>query len=439
MRTHEAAAAKFEHRSPIGVVGLGYVGLPLCVTITMAGFCTLGFDLDAERVACINRSEPVLHHISTELMALAIRRGFKATADFDRLREPDVIIVCAPTPLGAARQPDLSLLRSAAKAIAARLRKGQLVVIESTSYPGTTSEVVRPILEATGLRCGSDFFLAFSPERVDPGFPVEAMSRIPKLVGADDPESLRLAINFYDQLVTKTIPVSSSKVAEAAKLTENAFRAVNVALINELKAVYSAMAIDIWEVIEAAETKPFGYMAFHPGPGVGGHCIPVDPLYLSWKARKHDVRARLIELASEINGQMPSYVVHRLAAALKMKLGKSIRGAQILVLGIAYKANVDDIRESPSLTLIDLLERRGASCDYHDPFVAKIPVTAAHNRLVGRRSVSIDNAFRYDAVVIVADHEMVDYNAVVSDAKLVVDTRNACERAGIRSDKVVKA
>lgn len=322
-----------------------------------------------------------------------------------------------------------------------RLRKGHLVVLESTTWPGTTDEVMRPIFEATGLKSGVDFYLAFSPEREDPGNPDFGTSTIPKVVGGDGAEALELANAVYSALVVKTVPVSTSATAEAVKLTENIFRAVNIALVNELKVIYGKMGIDVWEVIEAAKTKPFGFMPFYPGPGLGGHCIPIDPFYLSWKAREYDITARFIELAGEINTAMPRLVVEKLAEALDRRFSRGLNGAKILVIGAAYKKNVDDMRESPALRLIELIEQRGAIADYHDPFVPVIPPTREHAALAGRRSISLRDGVigTYQAVLIATDHDDVDYKALVAEARLVVDTRNACERHGALAEHVVKA
>jgi UDP-N-acetyl-D-glucosamine dehydrogenase len=325
--------------------------------------------------------------------------------------------------------------------IARTLRAGQLIVLESTTYPGTTAEVVKPILEECGLKSGTDFFLAFSPEREDPGNLDFATARIPKVVGGDGEDALRLAEALYGSLVVRTVPVSSMATAEAVKLTENIFRAVNIALVNELKLVYEAMDVDIWEVIEAAKTKPFGFMPFYPGPGLGGHCIPIDPFYLTWKAREYDLTARFIELAGEVNTRMPYHVVDRLGRALDQHVGKGFNQARILVLGLAYKKNVDDIRESPSLKLIELIEARGAACDYHDPHVPAITPTREHPTLTGRRSVVLDAGVvaSYDAVLIATDHDDVPYRLLVENAPVVVDTRNACARAGLSAPTIVKA
>jgi UDP-N-acetyl-D-glucosamine dehydrogenase len=434
--------ANFKARSArIGIVGLGYVGIPLALTAAKAGFKVLGFDIDAPRVAQINRGESFIKHIPAELISESVKdKQFEATADFDRLGEPDAILICVPTPLTKYREPDLSYVENTARAIAPRLRKGQLVVLESTTYPGTTDEILKPIFESTGLKSGVDFFLAFSPEREDPGNPDFGTSTIPKVVGGDGPDALAIAEALYSQLIVKTVPVSSTATAEAVKLTENIFRAVNIALVNELKVVYAAMGVDVWEVIDAAKTKPFGFMPFYPGPGLGGHCIPIDPFYLTWKAREYDIATRFIELAGQINTRMPYYVVNKLAEAVD-RSGKAFTGSKVLMLGIAYKKNVDDMRESPSLKLIELIEARGAHVDFFDPYIPVIPMTREHAELAGRRSVSLDakTIAGYDAVLIATDHDNVDYKLVVDNAKVVVDTRNACARAGIPEGRVVKA
>lgn len=425
----------------VGIVGLGYVGVPLALTAARAGFRVLGFDINAPRVERLNGGESLIKHIPDELVADAVRDGrFEATADFSRLGEPDAILICVPTPLTKHQEPDLSYVESTARAIAPCLRPGQIVVLESTTYPGTTDEILKPIFEETGLRSGRDFFLAFSPEREDPGNPDFGTSAIPKVVGGDGPDALALADALYSQLVVKTVPVSSTATAEAVKLTENIFRAVNIALVNELKVVYGAMGIDVWEVIDAAKTKPFGFMPFYPGPGLGGHCIPIDPFYLTWKAREFDIATRFIELAGQINTRMPYYVVNKLAEAVD-RSGRAFTGSRILVLGVAYKKNVDDMRESPSLKLMELIEARGAEVDYHDPYIPEIPRTRKHAELMGRRSVGLDAAMvsGYDAVLIATDHDNVDYRLVVENAKVVVDTRNACARAGLSDPRIVKA
>ncbi|WP_336814014.1 nucleotide sugar dehydrogenase [Bosea sp. MMO-172] len=426
----------------VGIIGLGYVGIPLALTACKAGFPVIGFDIDAKRVAQINRGESFIKHIPFEAIATAIREErFRATADFDELRDVDAIIIAVPTPLTKHREPDLSYVESTARTIAPRLRKGHLIVLESTTWPGTTDEILRPIFEATGLKSGVDFFLAFSPEREDPGNPDFGTSTIPKVVGGDGADALELANAVYGALVVKTVPVSSSATAEAVKLTENIFRAVNIALVNELKVIYGKMGIDVWEVIDAAKTKPFGFMPFYPGPGLGGHCIPIDPFYLTWKAREFDVTTRFIELAGQINTAMPHWVVDRIAEALDRQQGRGLSQAKVLVMGIAYKKNIDDMRESPSLRLIELLEERGAKADYHDPHVPVISPTRQHAGLTGRASVNLsaETVAGYDAVLIATDHDAVDYKALATAARLVIDTRNACARAGLTGEHIVKA
>jgi UDP-N-acetyl-D-glucosamine dehydrogenase len=426
----------------IGVIGLGYVGIPLALTACRAGFRVIGFDIDAERVRRLNLGQSAIRHIPDAAVSEAAAKGlFVATTDFDRLAEADAIVIAVPTPLSRQREPDLSYVEKTTETIASRLRAGHLVVLESTTWPGTTDEVMRPRLERGGLKSGRDFYLAFSPEREDPGNAHFETSTIPKVVGGDGAEALAYATALYDALVVRTVPVSSSKTAEAVKLTENIFRAVNIALVNELKVIYDRMGIDVWEVIEAARTKPFGYMPFYPGPGLGGHCIPIDPFYLTWKAREFDVTTRFIELAGQINTAMPHHVVARVAEALDRQAGLGLSRAHVLVMGVAYKKNIDDMRESPSLRLIELLEERGARTDYHDPFVPVIPPTREHAALAGRRSVVLTDAAvaGYDAVLIATDHDAVDYPALAAAARLVVDTRNALGRLGIAGPRIVKA
>ena len=427
----------------VGVIGLGYVGLPLARTIGECGFRVLGFDIDPAKVAQLAAGQSYIRHIpGAAFSALAAAGRFEPTADFTRLAEADAILICVPTPLNRHREPDLSMVEATTRQVARTLRPGQLVVLESTTYPGTCRDVMLPILEEGGLRCGQDFFLAYSPEREDPGNTSFATAGIPKVVGADDPAAQRLALALYGQVVERTVPVSSLAAAEAVKLTENVFRAVNIALVNELKVVYAAMGIDIWEVIEAAKTKPFGYMPFYPGPGLGGHCIPIDPFYLTWKAREFGIATRFIELAGEINTAMPRHVLDLLAGALDRVHRRGLNGSRILLLGMAYKKNIDDLRESPSLRLLELLEARGAEVDFHDPFIAELPTLREHPALLGRRGVAWDAAALpgYHAALIATDHDAVDYATLVARCPLVVDTRNACERAGIiGAANVVKA
>src|SRR5829696_6694201 len=418
----------------VGIIGLGYVGLPLARTFARNGFACVGFDIDPGKVEKLNSGVSYIRHLDASVFSEFIEDGrFTPTTEFSRIDALDACIICVPTPLNRYREPDLSSVVQTCESIAKHLRPGQLVVLESTTYPGTITDVVQPILERGGLKAGSDFYLAFSPEREDPGNESFETATIPKVVGADDAESLALAAALYKEVVSRVVPVSTAATAEAVKITENIFRAVNIALVNELKVIYAAMNIDVWEVIEAAKTKPFGFMAFYPGPGLGGHCIPIDPFYLTWKAREYDIATRFIELAGEINSRMPLHVVERLIEAVDRRVGKGLTGARILILGIAYKKNVDDMRESPSLRLIELIEARGASVDYHDLFIPVIPLTREHAALAGRRSKPLDagTVAGYDAVLIATDHDDVDYRAVVDNAKVVIDTRNACSRAGI--------
>jgi UDP-N-acetyl-D-glucosamine dehydrogenase len=431
-----------DRTATVGVMGLGYVGLPLAAAIARTGFPTVGFDIDAAKVADINAGTSYIYAVSDELLADLLQRGaLRATVDFAELASCDVIIICVPTPLTRHREPDLSYVQGTARTLAQYLRIGQLVVLESTTYPGTTTEVLKPILEATGLRSGTDFFLGFSPEREDPGNTSFETVTIPKVVAGDGPVAKRLMETFYGVVVKRIVPVSSTEVAEAVKITENVFRAVNIALVNELKMIYDAMDVDVWEVIDAAATKPFGYMPFYPGPGLGGHCIPIDPFYLTWKSREHELTTRFIELAGEINLSMPRYVVNKLEAALDRRFSRSLGSARILILGLAYKKNVADVRESPSLKLIELIERRGAKVDFHDPHVAAIPPTRAYPEVKGRKSVDLTPAAlgAYDAVVVVTDHDVVDYELVAAHARLLIDTRNVFRRKGIAADHIVKS
>jgi UDP-N-acetyl-D-glucosamine dehydrogenase len=426
----------------VGIIGLGYVGLPLACLFAEKGFPTIGFDIDSPKVTALNAGRSYIKHIPGKRIAAVRKAGkFGATDDFDRLTQMDVIIICVPTPLTRYREPDLQFIVKTGQAIAPRLRKGQLVVLESSTYPGTTREELRPILEATGLKSGVDFWLAYSPEREDPGNANFGTNDIPKVVGGDGRMALDLAQALYDQVVVKTVPVSSPETAEIVKLTENIFRAVNIALVNELKVICAAMGIDVWEVIEAAKTKPFGFMPFYPGPGLGGHCIPIDPFYLTWKAREFGINTRFIELAGEINTSMPRYVVARLAEELSHSQAKALKGARILMLGLAYKKNVDDMRESPALILIELLEKAGAKVFYHDPFIPAVKPSREHGALTGRKSVPLTakSLSGADAVLIVTDHDDIDYSMVAKHGQLVLDTRNAMTRAGITGPHIRKA
>lgn len=430
-------------KARVGVIGLGYVGVPLVSTLTNSGFTVAGFDVDQARVTQLNSGvSPIKHIPSAQIREILDTKLFEATAEFERLAEMDAILICVPTPLTKQREPDLTYVVDTTQTIAKFLRPGQLIVLESTTYPGTTSDVMTPILESeTGLRSGVDFFMAYSPEREDPGNPSFSAANVPKVVGGDGEAALRLASSLYGKIVPKVIPVSSTQTAEAVKLTENIFRAVNIALVNELKIVYGAMGIDVWEVINAAKTKPFGFMPFYPGPGLGGHCIPIDPFYLTWKAREFEISTRFIELAGEINTAMPRHVVGALVSALSQRFSKSINGSKILLMGMAYKKNVDDIRESPAIRIVEILEQMGAEVDYHDPFIPVIPKLREHPHLKGRDGIVLSPAAlkKYDAAFIVTDHDDVDYQMVIDNCPLVIDTRNICERLGLGGDKIVKA
>ncbi len=424
----------------VGVVGLGYVGLPLIRAFASAGFRTMGFDVDQRKVDKLLAGQSYIAHIDSAWIANCIReRTFTPTADMRRLAEADVILICVPTPLNETRDPDLSFVESTARSIAAVLRPGQLVVLESTTYPGTTRDLVLPILQATGLTVGKDFFLAYSPEREDPGNPERSAQFIPKVVGGIESNSSRLAEALYRQAVKQVVPVSNCEVAEACKILENTYRGVNIALVNELKILYDRMGIDVWEVIDAAKTKPFGFQAFYPGPGLGGHCIPIDPFYLSWLARKYEMPTRFIELAGEINTRMPEYVVDHVMWALN-EHGKAMKGSRICILGIAYKADVDDPRESPSFILLDLLDTRGAILSYNDPHVPKMPKMARHHVLdLASEPLTADFLAKQDCVIIATAHSAYDYDFIVQHSQLVVDTRNATRNVTRGRDKIRKA
>lgn len=434
---------KFQGRKArVGVIGLGYVGLPLIEAFNEKGFDTLGCDVDVARVKMLNAGRSPIKIIAHERVKRMVASGrFSATNDFSRLRTADAILICVPTPLTRHREPDISYVVETGRTIARHLRRDQLIVLESTTYPGTTIEDLKPVLESSGLKSGRDFFLAYSPEREDPGNPKYNTRVIPKVVGGEGRAARDLAATLYGQVVAGIVPVSTTQTAEAVKLTENIFRAVNIALVNELKVIYTRMGIDIWEVIEAAKSKPFGYMPFYPGPGLGGHCIPIDPFYLTWKAREFGVATRFIELAGEVNQAMPDYVVNVLADALDRRFAKGLNGARVLLLGMAYKKNVDDLRESPALRLIELLESRQAAVDYYDPYIPVIPRTREHPDLAGRRSVkwSPRGFGRYDAALICTDHDEVDYQALVKGSKLVIDSRNATKAVEKGREKVILA
>ncbi len=419
----------------IATVGLGYVGLPLALTISEAGFPTTGIDLNAARVAAINAGERVISYFAEDRIATAVAGGrFAATSDLKVLEDIDIILICVPTPLSASREPDLTYVVRAAEGISEWLRPGQLVVLESTVWPGATATVVRPILERRGLRAGEDFFLAFSPEREDPGNHAFDTKSIPKIVGADDTRSRELIDMFYSRIVARTVPVSSLATAEAVKLAENTFRTVNIALVNELKVAMEAMGVDVWEVVRAAATKPFGYMPFYPGPGIGGDCIPVSPVFLSWRAKDVGSSLPIVDLARANNDNAPDMLAGRVAVELS-KDGKAAKGARILLLGVSYKKDIEDTRESPALAILERLEAMGASCDYHDPYFPVMPLTRDHPHLAGRSSVALTEAAvgGYDAVLVTTDHTAVDYGLVGRAAKLLLDTRNACHARGVEA------
>jgi UDP-N-acetyl-D-glucosamine dehydrogenase len=428
-----------ERRARVGVVGLGYVGLPLGMAFAEAGFPVTGLDIDARKVQRLSRGESYIKHIPSEPIQKLTQSGkLKATGDFSAAKELDCILICVPTPLTAAREPDLSCITSTGDALAPHVRKDQLFVLESTTYPGTTDEVLRPLLEKGGLKAGIDFHLAFSPEREDPGNAKFNTRTIPKIVGGHSPQCLEVAQALYASALKDTVPVSSTRVAELAKLLENIFRGVNIALVNELKMLCDRMGIDVWEVIQAASTKPFGFMPFYPGPGLGGHCIPIDPFYLTWKAREFEFQTKFIELAGEINTQMPHYVVQRTMDALNARK-KSLNGSRLLVLGAAYKKDVDDMRESPSVRVMSLLLQRGAEVDYHDPFVPHIEPGHGLAKAMSSVPLELDRVAAYDAVLILTDHSSLDYALLAQHARLIVDTRNATKKVIRGREKIVKA
>lgn len=430
------------HQAKAGVIGLGYVGLPLAITLARSGLQVTGFDIDPAKIIALDAGKSYIEAVSnTDLTKETSEGRFRSSDDFGQLALCDVIVICVPTPLTKHRDPDLSYVEATSRSIAATLRAGQLIILESTTYPGTTDDVVKPILETTGLKSGQDFFLGFSPEREDPGNRDFDTSSIPKIVAGDGAEASELMQAFYGQAVKTVVPVSSNATAEAVKLTENIFRAVNIALVNELKTVYAAMGIDIWEVIEAAKTKPFGYMPFYPGPGLGGHCIPIDPFYLTWKSREYELPTRFIELAGEINSAMPRYVIGKLSEALDIREGKALSRSRVLIIGLAYKKNVPDIRESPSLRLMEIIHERGGTADYHDPYVAEIPSTREYMALKGRKSVDLtkESVESYDAVLISTDHDCIDYASIAAWSPLIVDTRNIFTRRGLMADHIIKS
>ena len=425
-----------QHKARVGVIGLGYVGLPLAVEFASKGYPTVGIDVDEKRVRAIHNKCSYITDISSDQIARLVSQGkFRATTKFSVLKNLDVVMICVPTPLRKSKEPDISFILSAAEPLAKYLHRCQVIILESTTYPGTTEEVILPMLEKTGLRVGIDFFLGFSPERIDPGNKTYTTASIPKVVSGVTPACRRLIQLFYGQVIQHVVPVSSTKVAEMVKLLENTFRSVNIGLVNELAMMCHRFGVDVWEVIEAAKTKPFGYMAFYPGPGLGGHCIPIDPLYLSWKAKAYGFEPRFIELSSQVNAEMPEHVVGRVAQALNGK-GKTLKGSRILILGVAYKRDVTDVRESPALEIIQHLEKNGARVGYYDPYVPTLKVGSKVYRSVSMtRSGVVSGA---DCVVIVTDHQSVDYRPVVKQARLILDTRNALRNIHPRPRKLVR-
>jgi UDP-N-acetyl-D-glucosamine dehydrogenase len=432
--------AKIESKSAcVGIVGLGYVGLPLLLEFAKEGFKIYGFDIDESKITRLKQGQTYIKHIPAARIA-EIKASGKAvfTSDFSLASEPDVLLLALPTPLDEHREPDLSYIENTAHSIKKYLRKEQMVILESSTWPGTTDEVLAPILEESGLKSNKDFYVAFSPEREDPNNPKYNIRNIPKIVGADMEYARECAIALYSH-ITKPVPVTSTRVAESAKLLENIFRSVNIALVNEMKMILDRMGIDVWEVIESASTKPFGFMPFYPGPGLGGHCIPIDPFYLTWKAREYDMPTRFIELAGEININMPYYVVQKTIDALNEN-GSSIKDAKVLILGVAYKKDIDDMRETPALKVMEILREKGAQCEYYDPYVPKLPPTRKYQYDMSSIALSPNALKNYDAVIVVTDHTQVDYAMIRQNAKLIIDTRNVYKCLGAKGDgNVVKA
>jgi UDP-N-acetyl-D-glucosamine dehydrogenase len=440
MSSYTALLERFKNRRAlIGVIGLGYVGLPLARAFSQNGFRVLGFDVDTAKVNSLAAGRSYIQQIPGSAIQQMREQGFEATDRFDRLGEPDAVIICVPTPLTDAREPDLTYVVNSAQAVAAQLRNGQLVVLESTTYPSTTRKVVLPILESSSLNAGVDFFLAFSPEREDPGNATHSVSNIPKVVGGLDAASTDLASALYSSIVVQVVQVSSPEVAEATKILENTFRAINIALVNEMKVLYDRMGIDVWEVIDAAKTKPFGFQAFYPGPGLGGHCIPIDPFYLTWVARQHGLSTRFIELAGEVNTSMPAYVISRTTDALNER-SKPVKGSRVAILGMAYKKDVDDPRESPGFELMDLLLKKGAVVTYNDPHIAVLPRMRHYPHLkMSSQLLTPEFLASQDCVLIATDHTAYDYPMIVRHARLIVDTRNATKNVKEGRLKIVRA
>lgn len=430
----------------VGIIGMGYVGLPLAIEFANKNFYTIGFDIDENKIPLLNTGKSYIKHIPEEKIKKVVdAKKFEATSDFSRLTETDAIIICVPTPLNEHREPDMTYIENSGKVIAKYLRKGQFIALESSTYPGTTEEILLPLFENVNTEnpgkgefvVGRDFYLAFSPEREDPNNANFSTSTIPKVVGGVTPDCLEVALAIYNQVIVKTIPVSSPRAAEATKLLENIYRSINIALVNELKMVFERMNIDIWEVVDAAATKPFGFQAFYPGPGLGGHCIPIDPFYLTWKAREYDITTKFIELAGEINTFMPYYVIEKAAEVLNRNQ-KSLNGSKVLILGAAYKKDIDDMRESPSLKLIEILREKGSVVHYNDPYVPKLFKTRKYDYEMESVGLTKDNLQTYDLVLVSTDHSNYDYNFILENSKLILDTRNAFGKAGLKSDKIYK-
>lgn len=439
--TLSALRARIDSKTAtVGIIGLGYVGLPLARAFANAGFRVLGFDIDTAKVEKLNAGRSFIKQIPDETVAAMRAAGFEATDQFRRLNEPDAILICVPTPLTEAREPDLTYVVNSATAISSRLRRGQLVVLESTTYPSTTRGVMLPVLERSGLNAGSDFFVAFSPEREDPGNPSHSVAHIPKVVGGLDDASGDVACALYQAIVPKVVRVSTPEVAEACKILENTYRAINIALVNEMKVLYDRMGIDVWEVIDAAKTKPFGFQAFYPGPGLGGHCIPLDPFYLSWIARHYGMTTRFIELAGEVNTAMPAFVISKVADALN-DAGKAVRGSKVAILGMAYKKDIDDPRESPSFELMDHLLKKGAAVTYNDPHIPSLPRMRhwPHLEPMASQPLTAEYLASQDCVLIATDHTAYDYAFIMKHSKLVIDTRNATKGVTEGREKLVRA
>ncbi|KPJ65647.1 MAG: UDP-N-acetyl-D-glucosamine dehydrogenase [Coxiella sp. DG_40] len=423
----------------VGVLGLGYVGLPLARAFASTGLKVLGFDIDDRKVKILNTGRSIIKHIAHSQVKQMIKAGtFRATSNMAHLKTVDAILICVPTPLTQNREPDMRFIIISSKTVAKYLQAGQLIVLESTTYPGTTRELMAPILESSGLKVGKGFHLAYSPEREDPGNKNFTTKNIPKVVGGLTDKCRDMACKLYNAVVVKTVPVSTLEAAEAAKILENVYRCINIAMVNELKMVFDRMGIDVWEVINVASTKPFGFSAFYPGPGLGGHCIPIDPFYLTWKARQYGMPTRFIELAGEINTNMPHYVITKTMEALNQK-SKSLKGSKVLVLGLAYKKDIDDLRESPSVELIELLRQKGAKVDYNDPYIPKTHKQRRHNLAMTSKKLSAKMLTGYDAVLISTDHTNYDYHWIVKNAKLIVDTRNATATVRKGRSKIIKA